>query len=216
VTPVTPAEPLPAAVVPLQMALVSSPTDPSVGTQANFSTWITGVSPVGAVAYQWTFGDGQTATTSEGRVSHPYAVAGSFAVTLRATDSTDRTGEAATTVIVHVPPSAPTTPPPTTPTPTPVVLAATLTCTATAASKPSSCNVAATYGGAAIPSQAITAVTWEWGDGTAVQATAGPLSQHTYTQPGTYALVVTVTATPPTTPPVGIKTANAGRSLVIP
>ena len=68
------------------IAFSGSATDPSTyDTQAGFT-------------YQWTFGDGSTATTAA--ASHTYASAGTYTVTLSATDKEGSTGTASTTVNV--------------------------------------------------------------------------------------------------------------------
>jgi hypothetical protein len=71
----------------------------------NIATFTATVSPSDTVvaAYAWTFGDGQSATTSTNQISHAYAVPGVYNVTVTATTSTGRRASASTTVNIPTP-----------------------------------------------------------------------------------------------------------------
>jgi PKD repeat protein len=71
----------------------------------NIATFTATVSPSDTVVatYAWTFGDGQSATTSTNQISHAYAVPGFYNVTVTATTSTGRRASASTTVIIPTP-----------------------------------------------------------------------------------------------------------------
>jgi len=76
------------AIVPDQAPtaqFIAKPAPSGSATKFNAST---SSSPVGTiVSYAWKFGDGTTATTTHPKVSHTYATAGTFAVTLTVVNS---------------------------------------------------------------------------------------------------------------------------------
>lgn len=179
------------------------------------SGFVSGNSPT--VSTSWTFGDGGTAVNPNANASHRYVSAGSYLVTVMATDSLGRSASTSASVQMERAPAPPAPTPPTPPAPPPA-LSASLTCTpaAAATATPTMCNVSATYGGATVPANAITETRWEWGDGTPVDVKTTPptipLGAHSYAQPGTYMLVLDIWAT--TT--AGAKTATTSKVLVIP
>ena len=125
--------------------------------------------PDGTVtAYSWDFGDGVTATGPT--VSHTYAAAGTYSVTLVVTDNLGATGSSVSSVVVTAPVN------------TPPVAAFTSTVTGLGVAVD-----ATTSSDAEGP---IASYAWAFGDGgTGTGATAS----HTYASAGTYSVVLTVT-----------------------
>ncbi len=158
-------------------------------------------SAVGQV-WQWSFGDGATDQSSAFSISHRYTRAGLY------TANVSSSGTVAASATINV-----TDPVVTPPTPLPPAFAVTVTCPKST-SLTQSCNVSASANGSPIGSNAIAKVGWDWGDGK-TDLVLGPLNQHTYVSPGTYAVFataytadgtsatgsvsVTVAAAPPTT-----------------
>lgn len=87
-----------------------------VTMSATFADLWSGVSPGGPT---WDFGDGTTATGAQ--VTHTYATAGTYTITVGATDTLGNKGSATYTITVATPPPPPTStlPSPTTSTPAP-------------------------------------------------------------------------------------------------
>ena len=76
------------AIVPDQAPLASfSVVAGMVGSASAFDASESASAVGGIVSYQWSFGDGQTATTTLPQTSHVYASAGSYTATLTVTDS---------------------------------------------------------------------------------------------------------------------------------
>jgi PKD repeat protein len=82
-------------------AFDASPTAVEVGSAVNFNG---GTSKAGTghqiVKYDWTFGDGATATGSSALAQHTYDAAGTYSVLLKVTDDTGRVATASKTVTV--------------------------------------------------------------------------------------------------------------------
>jgi len=153
--------------------------------------------------YAWDCrGDGVGIVTS-GAVNMftcPYPTAGTVVSKVTVTGGVASGVGTAPAITVTAPPAAPT-------------LSASLSCTPSAHTTPTVCNVATTYGGAAVLSTLVTGVTWDWGDGAGLDGTStAPVKSHSYDNAGTYLVVVTVTATTAD----GAKTATTSRSVVIP
>jgi hypothetical protein len=185
---------------PLAVAINVSPA--RAGDVTTFGLSVNGNS-FGLARTDWTFGDGGALTTSTPNVSHVYAAAGSYTAGVTVTDTQGRSAAASLALIIDVP----RTPDTTTPT---TGLAITMGCTAANHGSPSPCNVAATYNGQAVLSNAIMFVDWDWGDGFN-PTVAGPTATHIYAQAGSYrvsprAIVNTVD---------GQKVATASQSITI-
>jgi PKD repeat protein len=118
--------------------------------------------------YAWSFGDGGTG--SGVTAQHTYAQPGSYPVTLIVTDNAGATGADTQTVTLVAPPNAPP------------IARFTLTCSGQA------CNFDA--GGSADTDGTITTYAWTFGDGSTGN---GVTAQHTYAQPGSYPVTLTVT-----------------------
>lgn len=159
------------------------------GAASTLSASVTGQPIGGPFAYVWTFGDNKGDSGSVNSITHVYGGAGSYAATVKVTDGVGRTATNGATAIVSDPVIVVVTPPP------PPTLAASVICTANTHGTPSPCNVSATYGSAAIASNAITKIDWDWGDGQVQTVNNSPLGSHTYAQAGTYNITATVTAT---------------------
>ncbi len=83
------------------------PASPSVGAWARFDATAS-TDPDGTiVTYQWAFGDGSTATATEGVVYHQFMAAGSFPVTLTVTDNGGASNASTQSVQVGTPLQAP-------------------------------------------------------------------------------------------------------------
>ena len=124
-------------------------------------------------SYAWNFGDGSTGTGAT--VSHPYAAAGTYQVTLTVTDNGGRTGTLTSSVTV-----AATPPPP------PANVAPTAAFTVTAS------GLTASVDGSASADSDGTVATYDWDFGDGLSGT-GVTTSHPYTTPGTYTVVLTVT-----------------------
>ena len=119
------------------------------------------------VRYDWSFGDGATAAGAT--ATHAYGQPGSYSVTLTVTDDDGASASASTTVVAVAPNRAPTA-------------AVTMSCV----------GLSCVFDGRGSTDTDGTVVRHEWrfGDGaTATGATVG----HTYAQPGTYSVTLTVT-----------------------
>lgn len=196
--PPVPPPPLPPA--PLSVFLRVTPAVAGSATQFGMSI----NAPLASAV--WGFGDSSPAvTTTTGSTSHVYTVAAEYRATLMVTDTSGRTASTQTLVSIANPPPAPQPP-----TPAPPTLSASLTCP-TPSTLTAGCNVTAAYGGATVPSAAITRVDWDWGDGAAT-VTLVPESTHLYPQAGTYVVFATVTATADG----ASKTAVTSKSVTVP
>ncbi|MGY1814260.1 PKD domain-containing protein [Blastococcus sp. SYSU D00820] len=121
-------------------------------------------------SYAWDLGNGQRATGAT--VRHTYAAAGTYVVTLTATDDKGATSTARTLVTVA---------------PAPVNAAPEAAFTAAATDL-----VLAVDGSASLDLDGtVASYAWNWGDGTA--AGSGARATHTYTAAGTYQVTLTVT-----------------------
>lgn len=132
-----------------------------------------------ALTYQWNFGDGSTSgiLATGGQVSHTYAKAGQYTVTLTVTDSVNLSSSATTVVTVNN-------------------LSPVAILKVTSASK-GTAPFTATFdsSGSSDPQNFALTYQWNYGDGTtsAVLNAAGQIS-HTYTKAGQYTVTLTVTA----------------------
>lgn len=157
---------VPAANQPPSASFTSAVHDLSVEVDASASA-----DPDGSLAsYAWDFGDGGTAQGMN--AAHPYAVAGSYTVTLTVTDNQGATGVKATAVTVTAPPPVNQSP----------------VATFTAAVQDQHVDVDAA--GSADPDGSIAAYNWSFGDG----ATAsGSTAAHDYAAAGSFDVTLTVT-----------------------
>lgn len=140
--------------------------------------------------YAWVFGDGATETTTTGAADHVYTRRGAYTASVTLRDRDGRTADASRVVTITNRPTPPQPPPPPA---APPAFTATLTCTDKPAGSPSPCNLTVTYHNATVPSQHVTHVDWDWGDGIA-DSTTEPSHAHVYQYAGTYTIFATVTA----------------------
>lgn len=146
--------------------------------EAPFSLNFNGTSSTGTIsAYSWTFGDGDTATGST--TSHIYQFSGTYTATLTVENTSGLSNQ--TSIVITV--TEPATPPPV-PNTNP---------TAIISSSSAVGNVPFTMqfdGSASTTAQPpIVSYSWEFGDGTVA---GGATVTHTYSTPGTYHAVLTV------------------------
>ncbi|MDH3974847.1 MAG: PKD domain-containing protein [Deltaproteobacteria bacterium] len=122
------------------------------------------------VAYDWNFGDGTTGTGPN--PTHTYTTAGTYNVSLTVTDNNGAMDSSATTAIIGLGNQAPIA----------------------NANGPYNGTVGnplqLSSNGSSDPDGAITAYSWDFGDGT---SGTGPNPTHTYTAAGTYNITLTVT-----------------------
>ncbi|HEY8643284.1 MAG TPA: PKD domain-containing protein, partial [Candidatus Dormibacteraeota bacterium] len=170
---------------PLGAGLAASPTSGNFNLNVNFSA-----TPVGGsgtyTSYNWTFGDGGTATTTIAATSHTYMAAGTYNATVQVVDSTPSSVTSAAVAITV------TTPP----------LTATASGAPTTGLAPVTVNFTGTAGGGT-PGYTYA---WNFGDGSApVTGLTSPTTSYTYNLPGSYTATMTITDT---TAPVQTATAT--------
>ena len=149
---------------------VTVPPAGEVGVAATFSASATDISPAVQAAgftYSWNFGDGGTTTGAS--PSHTFAAAGTYTVTVTATDEYGKTGTASGTVVIVGPPT--------------VKAGSAFSVNAGASTTFSQ----ATESGGTAPFT----YSWTFGDGTTASGSLNP--SHTYANPGTFTATVTVT-----------------------
>jgi len=152
-------------------AFGASPTDPETGEQVNFDASSSSDADGSLVSYEWSFGDGATATGAT--PAHSYDSPGQYDVTLTVTDDAGATAQTTQTISVsEVPNQGP----------------------AASISGPSSAlvgqQVSFDASGSSDADGSLVSYEWSFGDG----ATAtGASASHTYDTPGDYTVNVTVT-----------------------
>ena len=125
--------------------------------------------------YQWTFGDGSSATGSN--VSHTFITAGTFNTNLTVTNSAGLTDSISTPVIVTSPPPVEN-----------AVPQAVFSTTPTSGSKPLA--VAFNASGSTDPDGSISSYSWQFGDGSSA---TGISTTHTYTSQAAFTATLLVT-----------------------
>jgi putative cell wall-binding protein len=195
-------------------ALSVTPTSGTIpfGVTANASGSLAGTFPIASYTFVWGDGTPNTGPQAGSTAPHTYTTAGNHAVQVIVADNQTPAHTATTTA--HVNASAPVGPTPGL-TVTPPGGASPLTITADAASS--------TAGSAPI-----TSYTFDFGDGTVVGPQSGKSAQHTYRNPGTYVVRMTiddqnnlsastssqvVVTAPPLTAPTVHRAAGADRYL---
>jgi len=152
-------------------AFGASPTDPETGQQVSFDASSSSDADGSIVSYEWSFGDGETATGAT--PAHSYDSPGQYDVTLTVTDDAGATAQTTQTISVsEVPNQGP----------------------AASISSPSSAlvgqQVSFDASGSSDADGSLVSYEWSFGDG----ATAtGASASHTYDTPGDYTVNVTVT-----------------------
>ncbi|ANS79788.1 Chitinase [Serinicoccus hydrothermalis] len=116
-------------------------------------------------SYAWDFGDGTTGTNIQ--ATHSYSDGGTYEVTLTVTDDRGGTDEVSNEVVVVA-----NTPP-----------------VASFSSEVSDLQISVDATGSEDEDGSITSFTWDFGDGSAA---TGPVNSHTYGEPGTYTVELTV------------------------
>jgi PKD repeat protein len=158
------------------IAVLSGSTDRGVAPLAvNFSGHASGFNGANIASYRWDFGD-CSPFESGPETTHVFKAAGSYTVTLTATDSNAQTDFATWDVFVTAYDHPPTA----------GFLWASLD-----PSNPTQVSFDAEYGGASKDIDGtITSYAWSFGDGA---RGVGPIAVHTYSQSGTYSVTLTVT-----------------------
>lgn len=165
------------------------PTTPTAGVFLNVQSAATTGDPVSfgvsssaiGTIWNWSFGDGATDQTTAFSTVHVFGRAGVYVASV----SGAGTGTGSATITVSDKKVAPAPP-------TPAALAITLTCPKST-TLVQNCNVSAIASGSALPSNAITKVSWDWGDGSTdlTLAPSAPINSHTFAHPGTFVVFAT-------------------------
>lgn len=188
-TPPPTSNPTPPAASPLIVSLLIGRTSPEVGQAISFVA----ASSMAITRADWNFGNGVTLTTATGDTAYRYPAVGTFLVHVTATARDGRTGSAAQSVTVQPKPSAPT---PTTedPTPTPNGFVASIACEPKAAGIATTCHATVAVDGMVQPSQVITKVNWDFGDGvtTSTYLPTAPVTSHVFAGAGSYTVFAAV------------------------
>lgn len=121
----------------------------------------------------WTFGDGETATTTN--ASHTYAQAGNYTVRLSIMDSAGATNSTSRTITIHPPESIPA--------PTPLFTYA--------PTRPFAGEDVSFTDASEAPESSLVAWAWSFGDGA---TSAQPNPTHAYASPGQYTVTLNVTS----------------------
>ena len=124
------------------------------------------------VSYDWSFGNGATATGVT--ASYTYTAAGTYTATLKVTDNKGAVSIASATITVAAPPNKP---------PTAIM-------SATPVSGNAPLTVSFSSAGSSDPDGTITNYSWSFGTGATA---AGANASYTYTSPGTYTATLKVT-----------------------
>jgi PKD repeat protein len=175
-----------APLAPTTAAFTLSPTSANINFPVVFdaSSTVTGVG-VMITDYAWTFGDGTTTVHSTTPVvTHSYATAGTFTISLRVTDNIGSTGATVvTTKTIQIGAGVGGGP----------------VAVFTISQSPGTVGAAITFdGGLSSPSTGSPAIVrWEFdfGDNSGVVGQASSVFTHTYGGPGTYIVTMTVTDT---------------------
>lgn len=167
-----------AAGTPPTAVFTISPATPGVGQDVFFNA--TQSAPAAGrtiTSYDWSFGDG---TTASGVVqSHKFTAPGAYQIQLTTTDDAGSIGRSAPTSL-QVGPIVTATP----------TASLVLTTTAPKAGQPTAFNASASRPGSGAN---ITSYTFNWGDGSPDEIQTNPLQTHVYTAAGSFVATVTVT-----------------------
>jgi PKD repeat protein len=155
--------------VPPTAELTATASGLAVAADASGSTDTDG----SIAAYAWDFGDGTTDSGTEAVVSHTYAAAGTYTVTLAVTDDDGATAEMTRTVEVAAPPAN-------------EIPVAAFTATASDLTAELDATASADADGD------LASYVWDFGDGATDSGTEAVVS-HTYPAAGTYTVTLTVT-----------------------
>jgi PKD repeat protein len=159
---------------PLTASFSYSPQSPTAGQQITFTGYASGgTSPY---TFNWSFGDGSTATGST--TTHTYPSAGSYTTVLKASDSGSpkQTASSQQTISVSSPPPPPPPPP-------------TLTASFTYSPSSPQTGQQVTFTGTASGGTSPYSYTWNFGDSS---TGIGSTSIHTYGSPGSFTVTLTV------------------------
>jgi PKD repeat protein len=159
-------------------AFTISPNTPAPGSSVSFDA-SGSTDPEGTIGdYSWNFGDGTPVQDAGGgaAVQHTFASRGSYTVALTVTNNYGQTSTSTHAVTVDDPPTATFAP------------------SATVIAPGATVNFEASASAPGGPDGAITAYSWNFGDGSAVAAGGGSAdASHTFASPGTYTVTLTTT-----------------------
>jgi PKD repeat protein len=149
-----------------------SPTAPTPSSQVSFTADPTEGS-ASTLSYAWSFGDGQTQTTTGQTVRHSYASNGVYTVSLTVTNGAHQSTTTTQTVTVDNPPTAAFTP---------------------SASVGGATSVSFDGSGSrAGAGSSISDYSWNFGDGSTQDTGTTSTAQHTFAAPGVYSVALTTT-----------------------
>ena len=157
------------------MAHFTAPQRPALDTNVQFNA--TGsTDPAAITSYRWSFGDG--ATTTGPTPTHIYTQDGNYTVTLTTTQADGLSDSVSQQLSVDT-----------------ITASFTASPTAPSANAPAAFDGLGSVGATMVVNGApkqlgITSYTWSFGDGTPVQT--GETTNHTFSSPGTYTVVLTV------------------------
>jgi PKD repeat protein len=155
---------------PPAVTIGAAPTSAVTGQSVDFSTPPSNDPDAGdSVSYVWTFGDGQTATTTSPATSHAYHSIGTYQATVKAIDTHGGESAVSGPIAIDVPNRPPLTP----------------SLSSSDANPDLAVPVKLTANGAADPDEgdAVTSYVWTFGDGTGTTTTA-PTVAHAYSSEG--------------------------------
>ncbi len=159
--------------------IVTTPTTPTGDAPFNVAfSGATSIVEEGPGTYEWTFGDGGTATGIT--ASHVYMTPGTYSASLKVTDSTGDTNTASVSVTVNEAPVDPGEP---------ILPVARIATTPVSPVGQVPLNVAFS-GATSTVDEGPGTFAWNFGDG---GNATGVSASHTYTQPGTFTATLTVT-----------------------
>ena len=177
-------------------ALIANPTSGDVPLPVSFDGNTSTDADGTIVSYDWDFGDGQTDTGAI--VSHTYAAAGSFTVTLTVTDDDGATDTATTTITANDPPPPNQAP------------------TAALIANPTSGDVPlpVSFDGntSTDPDGTIVSYDWDFGDG---QTDTGAIVSHTYDAVGSFTVTDDDGATDTATTTIAVNDPAAAYLLLV-
>ena len=151
---------------PLHVSISGNPSGGATPLPVQFTSTVTGGTPIPSYTYSWTFGDGSTDTSAN--PTHSYTTAGIFVATLTVHDGLSRTAQSTFSVTTYTP----------------------LKITASEDVSSGVATLTVHFSCSASGGSPTYSYLWSFGDGT-TSSEANP--SHQYTQPDAYSVSLTVT-----------------------